>query len=74
MFTFSRWRANMILRNIPREEWPMLQLKCTAHEALKGQRQDWGKDRKWEGNYLAIVRHLYLFTLCQMAKLWTGTN
>ena len=46
----------MILRNVPREEWPSLQLKCTAHDVLKGQRPDWGMRRKWEGNYLAMVR------------------
>lgn len=45
----------MILRNVPREEWPALQLKCTAHEMLKGERPEWGMRRKWEGNYLAMV-------------------
>ncbi|KAK3589621.1 hypothetical protein CHS0354_043081 [Potamilus streckersoni] len=49
----SRWRANMILKKVPRPEWPMLQTKCTAQDVLKGQRADWGYRRKWEGNYLA---------------------
>ncbi|KAL3832417.1 hypothetical protein ACJMK2_024062 [Sinanodonta woodiana] len=49
----NRWRANMILKKVPRPEWPMLQTKCTAQDVLKGQRADWGYRRKWEGNYLA---------------------
>lgn len=46
----------MILRKIPREEWPALQLKCTAYDTLHGQRPDWGMRRKWEGNYLATTK------------------
>ncbi|KFM66883.1 Myosin-IA, partial [Stegodyphus mimosarum] len=49
----SRWRAYMILRKIPREQWAELNLKVTAAEVLKGRRQDWGFHRKWEGNYLS---------------------
>lgn len=52
----NRWRASMILRNIPREEWPALELKCCASDALKRQRSDWGYRRRWEGNYLAATK------------------
>lgn len=45
----------MILRNQPRSEWPVLQLKVTAQDALRGQRSDWGYRRKWESNYLSLV-------------------
>ncbi|XP_050418381.2 unconventional myosin-Id isoform X2 [Patella vulgata] len=51
----NRWRANMILRKIPRDERPALRLKVTAGDVLKGRRQEWGFKRKWEGNYLANV-------------------
>ena len=45
----------MILRNIPREDWPVLETKCCASDALKRQRSDWGYRRRWQGNYLAAV-------------------
>lgn len=49
----ARWRAWMILRSVPRENWPQLRLKICAASALKGKRSSWGQNRKWEGNYLA---------------------
>ncbi|ESO97046.1 hypothetical protein LOTGIDRAFT_143556 [Lottia gigantea] len=51
-----RWRANMILRNVPMSERPVLRLKVTAGDVLKGKRSDWGVKRKWEGNYLASTK------------------
>ncbi|KAH9371684.1 hypothetical protein HPB48_018268 [Haemaphysalis longicornis] len=55
---FSRWRGSMMLRKVPREEWPQLHLKVTAAEVLAGRRRDWGQSRKWHGNYLSQVnRH-----------------
>lgn len=51
---FNLWRANMILKKIPREDWPQLRNKIAAAEALKGRRPEWGYSRKWEGNYLAM--------------------
>ena len=45
----------MILRNIPKSDWPVLRLKVTAADHLMGKRSDWGYKRKWEGNYLASV-------------------
>lgn len=51
-----RWRANMILKDVPKPEWPMLRLKVLAAAAIGGRRSDWGSRRKWEGNYLAMVR------------------
>lgn len=50
---FSRWRGSMMLRKVPREEWPQLHLKVTAAEVLAGRRRDWGQSRKWHGNYLS---------------------
>ncbi|XP_070211520.1 unconventional myosin-Id-like [Littorina saxatilis] len=48
----ARWRAYMILRKIPKEEFPMWRLKVTAGDLLMKKRRDWGVKRKWEGNYL----------------------
>lgn len=53
---FARWRAWMILRHIPKEEWPQLRLKMTAGAALCKKRAHWGQERNWEGNYLAYLR------------------
>ncbi|XP_063236285.1 unconventional myosin ID [Bacillus rossius redtenbacheri] len=50
---FNHWRASMILRSVPREEWPQLRLKIIAVSALGGKRASWGQGRKWLGNYLA---------------------
>jgi len=49
----ARWRAWMILRSVPREEWPQLRTKICAASVLRGKRTSWGQNRKWEGNYLA---------------------
>jgi len=49
----ARWRAQMILRSVPRSEWPELKLKICAASVLRGKRTSWGQNRKWEGNYLA---------------------
>lgn len=35
---FSQWRARMILRKYPREEWPQLKLQIITATALKGRR------------------------------------
>ncbi|XP_066998175.2 unconventional myosin ID [Anabrus simplex] len=50
---YARWRAWMILKTIPREDWPQLKLKIAAASALKGKRSQWGQSRKWEGDYLS---------------------
>ncbi|XP_011312006.1 myosin-IA [Fopius arisanus] len=50
---FARWYAWMILRKIPREEWPQLRLKMAAGAVLRPKRQHWGQERRWEGNYLS---------------------
>lgn len=52
----GRWRANMILKDVPKPEWPMLRLKVLAAAAIGGRRSDWGSRRKWEGNYLAMSK------------------
>ena len=50
----GRWRASIILRRIPIEDRPEVQLKCVACEVLEQRRPDWGLQRKWFGNYLAM--------------------
>ncbi|XP_055542171.1 unconventional myosin ID [Wyeomyia smithii] len=52
---FSRWRASMILRKYPREEWPQLRLQIIAASAFRKRRKFWGHDRRWLGNYLSIT-------------------
>lgn len=49
---YEKWRAFMILKRFPREEWPQMQLKIIAAEALKRRRPEWGVKLKWEGDYL----------------------
>lgn len=49
----ARWRAWMVLRVIPREDWPQLRLKMAAAAVLRSKRSYWGQDRRWEGNYLS---------------------
>ncbi|XP_075237510.1 unconventional myosin ID [Lycorma delicatula] len=51
---FDRWRATMILKPYPREEWPQLRMKMSAACALKGKRRSWGHERKWIGDYLSV--------------------
>ncbi|OAD54424.1 Myosin-IA [Eufriesea mexicana] len=50
---YGRWWAWMILRLIPREDWPQLRLKMAAGVVLRSKRLHWGQDRRWEGNYLS---------------------
>lgn len=50
---YARWHAWMVLRAIPREDWPQLRLKMTAGAVLKSKRHYWGQERRWEGNYLS---------------------
>ncbi|KOC66671.1 Myosin-IA [Habropoda laboriosa] len=50
---YERWWAWMILRLIPREDWPQLRLKMAAGIVLRSKRLHWGQDRRWEGNYLS---------------------
>ncbi|NP_001166048.1 myosin 1A isoform X1 [Nasonia vitripennis] len=50
---YARWYSWMILRKIPREDWPQLQLKMSAASVLRSKRQHYGQDRRWEGNYLS---------------------
>ncbi|XP_055639147.1 unconventional myosin ID [Toxorhynchites rutilus septentrionalis] len=52
---FSRWRASMILRKYPREEWAQLRLQIIAASAFRKRRKFWGHDRRWLGNYLSIT-------------------
>ena len=41
----QRWRAFKILSKYPRESWPEMNLKLSAMELLRGQRNQWGIDR-----------------------------
>jgi len=49
----------MILKPYPLAERPSLQLKVCAAGALIGKRREWGYQRKWEGNYLVLVRQTH---------------
>lgn len=54
----------MLLRNIPRSEWPQLRLKVLTAEVLQNRRPEWGYGRKWEGNYLGLViTNIYCHTI-----------
>ncbi|XP_066585268.1 unconventional myosin ID [Prorops nasuta] len=50
---YARWRAWMVLKVIPREDWPQLRIKMAAGAVLRSKRFYWGQDRRWEGNYLS---------------------
>ncbi|XP_014215597.1 myosin-IA [Copidosoma floridanum] len=50
---FVRWYSWMILRKIPKEDWPQLRLKMSAASVLRSKRPYYGQDRKWVGNYLS---------------------
>ncbi|XP_019850778.1 PREDICTED: LOW QUALITY PROTEIN: unconventional myosin-Id-like [Amphimedon queenslandica] len=49
----GRWRAEFILRKVPVQDRPAVQLKCVAYDVLQNRRPNWGLQRKWHGNYLA---------------------
>lgn len=50
----NNWRAYMILKRYPREQWPQLRLQIIAVNAIKGRRLHWGQKRIWRGDYLAM--------------------
>lgn len=52
---YDRWRAYMVLKKFPSEEWPQLRLKVTAADVLNTRRKDWGIEHKWKGNYLVLA-------------------
>ncbi|CAH2048321.1 unnamed protein product, partial [Iphiclides podalirius] len=49
-----RWRAWLVLRPVPRAQWPQLKLKICAASALARRRPHWGAHRLWRGDYLAL--------------------
>ncbi|OTF75536.1 hypothetical protein BLA29_004781 [Euroglyphus maynei] len=49
-----RWKAWLLLRRIPREQWNEFRLKIIATSALSGRRLNYGLADKWLGNYLAL--------------------
>lgn len=51
---YNRWRAYMILNQVPKKEWPQLKIKISAASVLKNKRAQWGQTRQWQGNYLAV--------------------
>lgn len=51
---FNFWRAYMILRKIPKKDWPQLRIKLTAATVLNRKRTSFGLARRWEGNYLSV--------------------
>uniref|UniRef100_A0ABM5GMD2 Unconventional myosin-Ig isoform X1 n=1 Tax=Pogona vitticeps TaxID=103695 RepID=A0ABM5GMD2_9SAUR len=56
MRIFRRWRAQLIVKNIPPSEMDQIQAKVAALSALQGLRKEWGCRRPWERNYLLSVR------------------
>lgn len=51
---YNNWRAYMILKKYPREQWPQLRLQIIAVMAINGRRLHWGQKRIWQGDYLAM--------------------
>lgn len=51
---YRRWRAYLVLKPVPREQWPQLKLKISAASVLKSRRSQWGANRLWQGDYLAL--------------------
>ncbi|CAK8683010.1 unnamed protein product [Clavelina lepadiformis] len=51
----ARWRAKYLIKSVPKDQWPAIQMKCAAYDALHNKRQGWLRPRKWEGNYLASM-------------------
>lgn len=49
---YRRWKAWLLLRRIPYEQWPEFRLKIIATAALCGRRLNYGLADKWLGNYL----------------------
>ena len=65
----------MILRKVPREEWPQMHLKVIAADAFKGQRKEWGHNRRWEGNYLEKkIENENNSQFCESSKNLINTN
>nr|XP_020655826.1 unconventional myosin-Ig [Pogona vitticeps] len=56
MRIFRRWRAQLIVKNIPPSEMDQIQAKVAALSALQGLRKEWGCCRPWERDYLLSVR------------------
>lgn len=54
---YLRWRAWLLLRRIPREQWAEYRLKIIAISALANKRQNYGLHEKWHGNYLALAEY-----------------
>ncbi|XP_059045714.1 unconventional myosin ID-like [Achroia grisella] len=50
---YRRWRAYLVLRPVPRDQWPQLKMKISAASALAARRAHWGSARGWLGDYLA---------------------
>lgn len=50
---YRRWRAYLLLKPIPRDQWNQLKLKICAASVLKSRRGQWGAARQWRGDYLA---------------------
>ncbi|XP_072948862.1 unconventional myosin ID [Epargyreus clarus] len=51
---YRRWRAYLVLKPVPRDQWPQLKLKISAASALRSRRAQWGAARVWKGDNLAI--------------------
>ncbi|CAG9786505.1 unnamed protein product [Diatraea saccharalis] len=70
---YRRWRAYLVLRPVPRAQWPQLKMKIHAASVLRGRRPQWGADRHWAGDYLADPAYnakcaLYKSTMVTLQK------
>eukprot|EP00111_Clytia_hemisphaerica_P022209 TCONS_00065260-protein len=52
---FGRWRGNMMLRSVPRDQWGEVRVKSAAIEGLQKQKPQYGLNRRWYGDYLEMV-------------------
>jgi hypothetical protein len=48
------WRANAILSRMPEHLRRALPQKFAAFEMFRGHRDEWGYERLWQGDYLAL--------------------
>lgn len=71
---YAKWRAYMVLRKIPREDWTQMHLKVIAVEVLRGRKTDWGHDKRWEGNYLSMKSNNENYDLFQSSTRNLGKD
>ena len=53
--TLVRWRGGMMLKSVPKEQWPEVRIKSATIEGLNGRKKQYGLRRRWLGDYLRLV-------------------